>query len=313
VSLAPARRGRWEIVLAVVVALVAIGAWAVVASRPGLVPTGCPEDCAAGSAGRRPGPLRVVQLNMLHGFPAFEHLPQRIDLIAAQIAKLDPDVVLLQEVPWTVGTGSVGETLAHRVAMNHVGLRANGNRRAILFEEGEEILSRFPMRDVASAELPWGDDFFEHRVALRATLQTPWGSLRVVSTHLAGKPPKVSEAQTAALRAFVGAPAEVTVIGGDFNAHEDTPPLRDLARNWTDVLRAGQPPDPGLTCCVDDVTAAPGSPLQERIDYLWLAGGTSSARVVVARRILIEPEAVGGGWLRASDHVGLYAELELAP
>lgn len=297
---------RRETLLAALVVVASVIAWAGLASRPGLWPSGCP-DCHGAPVQSPRQSLRIVELNMLHGYPAFAHLADRIDLIVAEVERLDAEVVLLQEVPWTVGTGPVAETLAERLEMDHMFIRATGNRRAILFEEGQAILSRYPLRDGAAAELPWGDDFFEHRMALAATVETPWGPVRVVSTHLSGDPPEVSARQVAALRDFVGS-SLVTVVGGDFNATAETPPMAALAGEWIDVLRSVHPDDPGLTCCRDDVTSPPGTPLQERIDYLWLANG-SGARILGASRILDEPAPFDDGWLRASDHVGLFIEL----
>jgi endonuclease/exonuclease/phosphatase family metal-dependent hydrolase len=297
-----------EAAVALLVGAAVIAGWVLVSSRPSLWPSGCERRCAA--AERLPGPLRVVQLNMLHGFPRFAHLEARIDLVVAEIRRLDADVVLLQEVPWTIKTGSVVDELARRTDMNHLFRRANGNRRAILFEEGDAILSRFPMRKAASTQLPRGSDFFEHRVALAATLDTPWGPVRAVVTHLSSESASVSAAQVEALRRFVGDPGDPAIVGGDFNARDDSPPLAALTHEWTDVLRAANPPDTGPTCCVDDITAAPGTPLQERVDYLWLVG--TGPRVIEARRILVQPAPVAGGWLRASDHAGLFAAIDVS-
>ena len=72
--------------------------------------------------------------------------------------------------------------------MNHVFFRANGNRRAILFEEGVAVLSRFPILDSVGIALPPKAGFFENRVALHARLQTPRTVLDVVCTHLAERP-----------------------------------------------------------------------------------------------------------------------------
>jgi endonuclease/exonuclease/phosphatase family metal-dependent hydrolase len=297
-----------EAMLAVLVVALAAGGWVAVCSRPGLRPSGCLRGCAAGD--RRPGPMRVVGLNVLHGFPTYQHLDRRIGVIADEIRRLDADVVLLEEVPWTAGTGSVADELARRTGLNHLFLRANGNRRAILFEEGEVILSRFPLRDPVSVRLPGRTGLFEHRVALGATVDSPWGPVGAVVAHLSGGSATVSAAQVAALRRFVGDPAHPVVVGGDFNAGPDSPPVRDLAGVWTDVARAGDPPDAGPTCCVHDVTAPPGAPLTERIDYLWLVG--AGARVRAAHRILTEPVPAGAGWLRASDHAGLFATIDVS-
>ena len=288
----------------------AIALWVLAASRPSLWPSGCERDCA--NAERSPGPLRVLQLNMLHGFPGFAHLDARIDLIVDEIRRRQANVVLLEEVPWTVKTGSVVSELARRTEMEHLFRRANGNRRAILFEEGDAILSRFPMRDAATAELPRTNHFFQHRIALAATLDTPWGPIRVVVTHLSGDSDRVSAAQIEALHDFVGSPSYPGIVGGDFNATADSPPLVALAQQWTDVLRAASPPDTGATCCVDNLTAPPNADadLKERIDYLWITDARSS-RIVEAGRILVRPRRLGEDWLRVSDHAGLFAVIDL--
>jgi endonuclease/exonuclease/phosphatase family metal-dependent hydrolase len=300
---------RREVAAALLAGAVAIALWVLAASRPSLWPSGCERGCA--NAERSPGPLRVLQLNMLHGFPRFAHLDARIDLIVDEIRRREADVVLLEEVPWTATTGSVVSDLARRTGMEHLFRRANGNRRGILFEEGEAILSRFPMRDAATTELPRGNHFYQHRIALAATLDTPWGPLRAVVTHLSGDSARVSVAQIEALRNFVGSPAYPVIIGGDFNAREDSPAVVALAQEWTDLLRAASPPDTGATCCVDNLTAPPSAELHERIDYLWTTG-TDGSRVLDASRILVQPQRVGEGWLRASDHAGLFAVIDLS-
>jgi hypothetical protein len=45
--------------------------------------------------------FQLMNLNMLHGFPGFERLSERLDLLVDQINQISPDVVTLQEVPWT--------------------------------------------------------------------------------------------------------------------------------------------------------------------------------------------------------------------
>jgi endonuclease/exonuclease/phosphatase family metal-dependent hydrolase len=217
-----ARRPRRWIYFLLAALLLLIVAWLFNVSRPGRRVEGCPEGCAA-VAPRTSGPLRVLSLNMLHGFPRFDHLDDRLDLIAAEIQRLDPDIVCLQEVPWH--WGSAAQDLAERTGLNHLYMRANGNRWAILFEEGEAILSRYPLRDATATGLAPRAGLFEHRVALQATAVTPWGDLRVVSTHLTHGDPAVNETQAASLIAFVNASdtgAPPAVVAGDFNAREDS-------------------------------------------------------------------------------------------
>ena len=65
----------------------------------------------------------------------------------------------------------------------------------------------FPKEDFrhlpVSPDLYTSAGFFENRVALQATAITPWGDLRIISTHLTHGDPAVNEAQAASLIAFV--------------------------------------------------------------------------------------------------------------
>lgn len=303
---ARARLWGWLAILGVL-----IGVWVLNVSRVGR-PAGCLEGCVT-SGERQPGPLRVTSLNMLHGFPRFEHLPARLDLIAGEVQRQDADIVCLQEVPWRPRLGNVGRYLAERTGLNYVYLRANGNRWAILFEEGEAILSRYPLRDVDFTELTPQAGFFEHRVALTATVVTPWGDVRVVVTYLTDGEPAINRAQAESLMTFVerlgSGPA---IVAGDFNAKEDSPQIRELAGRWVDTYRAAHPDDVGFTCCVDDLTHDPGEPLEKRIDYVFLLPDDAEmVRVVDSRRVLDQPSRIDAGWLWASDHVGLLTTINV--
>ena len=275
-------------------------------------PEGCLEGCAQGE-GRRDGFLRVMSLNVLHGFPEFERLTARLDLIADEILRQDVDLVCLQEVPWTPRLGNGARYLAARVGMNYLFLRANGQRRAILFEEGSAILSRYPLKGPAFTELRPRAGFFEHRIVLHAIAVTPWGDLRVFVTHLTHGEQAVNEGQAASLSAFVQATGSgPAVVAGDFNAREDSPQIEALARAWVDAYRVANPDDPGLTCCADDLTRGPDEPLEKRIDYIFLVPASGwGAEVLAARRVLERPMPTRDGWLWASDHVGLLATIRL--
>jgi endonuclease/exonuclease/phosphatase family metal-dependent hydrolase len=278
------------------------------ASRPGSRVEGCPSSCAAAPA-RRPGPLRVMDLNMLHGFPGFKYLPARVEMITQGIQALDADVVLLEEVPWTARTGLVAKSLAGRLGYNYVYFRASGNKALIFFEEGEAILSRFPLGDARTARLAPRVDLFEQRVALSAVASTPWGDQTLVVAHLTDKAPQKNFGQAQSLLAFVEElPGALKVVAGDFNATETSLQIRLLSSVWTDTYRQLNPDDAGLTCCVDDLAAGPSEPLEKRIDYLFLAG-RDGLQPVSARRVFAQPASVPTGWQWASDHIGLLVEL----
>jgi endonuclease/exonuclease/phosphatase family metal-dependent hydrolase len=291
----------------------ALGLWVLNASRVGPLES-CLSNCAAaGEAGR--DTLRVMDLNVLHGFPRFEALSQRLDLIAQEIQRQNADLVCLQEVPWTLRLGSAARRLAGQVGMNYVYLPANGNRKAILFSEGEAILSRFPLQDVNYIELQPRAGFFEQRVALKATAITPWGAVNVISTHLTTGGGEINRAQAQALQQFVASQSpHITLIAGDFNAREDSAQILDLSQGWVDSYRLANPFSPGPTCCAEDLGSSGGEFLQERIDYIFIQPGVApNFQVVSSRVILNQPFHSGAGWQWASDHAGLLTELRLLP
>lgn len=286
--------------------------WVLNASKVGPL-QGCLQGCAT-TTGENERTLRVISMNVLHGFPGFKHLRERMEIIAGEIQHLDADVVLLQEVPWTWRTGNVAKLLADLTGLNYVYLPANGNRWAILFSEGEAILSKYALQEVTYVELTPKAGFFEHRVALQATAETPWGELRLVSTHLTNGEVKINREQAASLEAFLGKDRErAAIMAGDFNAEEDSPQIKALSNHWVDTFRSLHPNDDGNTCCIDDLQGPPGEPLEERIDYIFLVSGGLNPKVLESKRILDQPVTSADGWQWASDHLGLFVILELEP
>lgn len=252
-----------------------------------------------------------MSLNVLHDFPRFQSLARRLDLIADEIIGQDADLVLLQEVPWTPGVGDGTQHIAEKVGFNYLYLRAQGNRWAILFDDGVAVLSRFPLLDPVILELTPSEGFFEPRVVLSATAETTWGKLPVFVTHLASSDDAVNQRQAESLREFVAARSgDLAIVAGDFNATPDSPQIQALTQEWTDAYNFTFPSDPGLTCCIKDLAAPPDEILEERIDYIFLVS-RSPGQLISAQRIFTSPISVENGWLWASDHVGLLVELNL--
>ena len=178
--------------------------------------------------------------------------------------------------------------------------------------EGEAILSRFRLKDAVFTVLQPRPGFFESRVALGAAAATPWGDVAFLVTHLPGKDPQVNFRQEESLKGFVEAhTSDLAVIAGDFNAWEDSPQIAALTGKWIDAYWAIHPTDEGLTCCIDNLTASPGEPLEERIDYIFLVTKTGeSVEIARARRVFdrrSRSAAAGNGrrttlgcWLRSN-------------
>jgi endonuclease/exonuclease/phosphatase family metal-dependent hydrolase len=302
------RRYGWLLPAAVLLVI----SWILNASRPGTRVEGCLEGCSKAKV-RRDGPLRVMSLNMLHGFPRFRQLSERLAIIAGEIERLDADIVCLQEVPWAPHLGNAAHYLAKQTGLNHVYVRANGNRWAILFEEGEAILSRYPLRDAGFAELAPRAGFFEHRMVLEASVATPSGDVTVFVTHLTNGDPEVNRAQADSLMTFVDSGMhDLAIVAGDFNATEDSPQIQSITRRAADAYRVANAQSEGLTCCAGDLTSGTEEQFEKRIDYLFLlARHPQGVRVVDCQVILDQPFQTGDGWLWASDHAGLFTTLSI--
>jgi endonuclease/exonuclease/phosphatase family metal-dependent hydrolase len=299
-------KSRWLLLILPILGAV----WLFNVSRPGSRVVGCFEGCAIPKETTDDG-LRILSLNMLHGFPKFKFLSERLEMIASEINRLNPDIVLLQEVPWTLKTGSAAEFLAEKTGMNHAYLRANGNRWAILFEEGEVILSRYPLENLEFVVLRPRARFYENRVVLHAIAVTPLGNLDLFVTHLTHKNSEANFDQSQALKEFVDRFAgEHTLIAGDFNSLPNSPQMQIFAREWPDSYQGESSPYTEFTCCVEVFNSIPVEFYDKRIDYIYLVRGLI---LQGETRVFDQPVQFAGGWLWPSDHAGLMTDLIWLP
>lgn len=255
--------------------------------------------------------LRVFSLNFCHDFPEYGFLEERLALLSVYIRRHEPDIICLQEIPWTRISKSAVASLAQSVGFNYAYYRANGNRALIGFEEGQAILSRYPIMDTASTTLQPKAGFFENRTALYVRVDTPKGKIGVVSTHLSGNE-SVQEAQAQSLLQFVEEQAgeDPVIIAGDFNFTDQSKAYELLTQKWKDTYYFMHPDLDGFTCCVEDFSAGENSKMTKRVDYIFTWGGKNK-KVVMETLTKIEfdiPIDVGSQTLRISDHAALGAE-----
>ncbi len=204
--------------------------------------------------------LRILQLNAWHGYPdpggrlMVRESPSdrlvRTGRLAAEVSRLQPDVVVLQEAWCTVGEGCLADRLARELGFHAVYARANGSLRWLGFEEGSAILSRYPMDDPEVWRLAPDRDAFERRIALTARIDHPELTFELVGVHLANGDADLAGAQAAdLLERIVARPERPVLIAGDLNLPRDHPALvrfreagyRDLPEGGIDhvLLDAG--------------------------------------------------------------------------
>jgi endonuclease/exonuclease/phosphatase family metal-dependent hydrolase len=266
--------------------------------------------------------ITVATLNMLHGLPRFEYLEERKVLLLEELKRLAPDVVLLQEVPVLRNRSEqIGPWLAERLGYSLAYGRANGRVSWLGFEEGEAVLSRYPILEVQRHVLLPKPGLFENRIVLRAAIDTPLGVLEAYSTHFSHKvnrdPLRLKQGEDLMrfLRETYRYRELPAVVGGDINAFPDSEPVRMLLeRGLKDAALLADPPEDGATSWFRDITDPADGP-QVRIDYLFLFAEGAERRFTVARctrfldRPFRVPDSTQTGWLWASDHVGVICEL----
>lgn len=186
------------------------------------------------------------------------------------------------------------------------------------------VLSRWPIEEVATVELPVRPGAPERRSATLARVVTPEGPLRVASVQLSSSPfdAEVRRRQLDRLAAElveVRRADETTLVGGDLNAEPDADEVRRFCGHKTapavdgfvvlDLWRFADHADQGWTWDRTNPHVRASREPSSRIDHL-LAGPTPAGVLPEVASIRgFATEAVAGVW--ASDHAGVVADLEL--
>jgi endonuclease/exonuclease/phosphatase (EEP) superfamily protein YafD len=144
---------------------------------------------------------------------------QTADILASWTQQRSLDVLLLQEVGHTSMDGRAFITqLSERMGVHYAYAPADQFENG--YTHGLAILSRFPLADVQAQPLEYHRLRFRSRcrVALAATVKTPWSPIRLVNVHLDTRINTKDRVQqlTPVLIALHGFPGP-SLVGGDFN------------------------------------------------------------------------------------------------
>ena len=228
---------------------------------------------------------------------------ERLPLLLADMAALQPDLLGLQEVVYPMQQDRL------------IGAAGDGHYAAVRGwagrpEYGNSLLVREPLvaSDVDRVDLGHNRSAHQARVALSGG-----STLLVVVTHLhhLGPDEAIRDEQTAGLLEWLeeGPTADATVLMGDFNADPAEPcPARLRAAAFRSAFAEANGAEPavtwpsGLTAPAMDTDGDP-----ECLDYIWLRG---SVRAVSARLAFDRPDPADPT-IYPSDHLGIAAELEI--
>lgn len=201
--------------------------------------------------------MRVMTYNIRLG------IQHGLEPIAARIREQSPDLLAVQEVGrhWIMGPGGDSpRRLSELSGMEHH-VFAPSLSYFPPSQYGHALLSRWPIEAPRVVWLPRGTD--EPRTLLTATLRTPRGAVRVVSTHLSHLEDRRLQSPvllTLAREALAdGGPP--LLIMGDLNESPDDPWITELQRLHAD---AG---------AKDDAPTFPAADPERRIDYLLASKG----------------------------------------
>jgi endonuclease/exonuclease/phosphatase family metal-dependent hydrolase len=244
--------------------------------------------------------LHVATLNIRN---LMDRWPERLPLLLADMAALQPDLLGLQEVVFTLQQdriiGAAGE--AHYRAVRGWAGRP---------EFGCSILVRESLQPSDEARLDLGLDREAHRV----TVTLPGGSrVTFATTHLHHPPDAVTERdeQVAALVDWLDAapPTHALVVTGDFNADPREPAYGRMVRaGFRSAHAEANGSEPAVTWPSGLIAPAmdtDGDP--DCLDFIFVRG----AVLTLDCRLVFDRPAVGDPTLYPSDHLGLAAHLEI--
>lgn len=227
--------------------------------------------------------VTILTANLWHDWPRHRRLRERLECFVELVKKEDADVVLLQELTRTPGF-KADQWLSEQLNMGYVYSRANGHALGIGFEEGLAVYSKYPLRNPRLAQLSDPRNIFSRRIALGTTIDTQWGEFTAFSVHL-GINRKQNGNQFSRLIHWVDKQSgnEAAVIGGDFNAHEGSPQIKNAQTSWEDTYRRINPDDEGHT---HEIQWPWGGILKRsRLDYLFYKKGAQRWKIFEARKL----------------------------
>lgn len=246
--------------------------------------------------------LRIATLNLEQDHKRWE---ERRELIAAELKDLQPDIWALNEIHVPSRTGLWLQKAAAKVTGTQYTLLQQSKVGEDSRTQAEGLLTRLPIVETANL------DYRSHDcVALVARFAIDGLLLDVYVTHLiaARVDDSARQYQVSELLSWMSMrdDADGSVVCGDFNAGPDQPSIGLMAAAY----RCTQTQPTAFTPLKESI-GAPTHPEWERfdrcIDYIWI----SRSIKVSATGLCFNAPASNDPSLWASDHVGVWADLEI--
>lgn len=254
----------------------------------------------AGARARTADTLTVVTLNLWHD----QHdWPRRLERIVAEMRRIRPDVLCLQEVLQNPNLRNQAETLGDSLGCHVQFASVDGPDRPKRY--GNAVLT--PHRVVAGGErnLAPADDY---RAVAHTRFEWRGRTVDAYSTHLHHTPQggAIRATQIRHLLGYVDSTRGdgPTVVAGDFNAELGTPEMRLVAARYRDAFRAVHP---GATRAEAVTFNARFGPDPGVIDHIFVGRRSGRGLTPVASEVIFRTVGPDSVW--ASDHFGVVAKL----
>ncbi|TWI04557.1 endonuclease/exonuclease/phosphatase family metal-dependent hydrolase [Luteimonas cucumeris] len=249
--------------------------------------------CASPPSPSQPD-ISLVTLNLYHDKADW---PKRLPLILAELKRLRPDVIALQEVLGHETLPNQAQTIADALGYRFVFSSTDPVDSPRRY--GNALLTRHPILAQDWKKLEPLDDA---RTALHLRIAIGDRAINVYNTHLhwTDQGGAIRAQQVRGLLDFIAATSGdlPSVVAGDFNAVATAPELQPLSTDFIDAygtLHPGAAADPASHGTLNLSYFAP-----KRIDHVFLQ---RDAFVPVEARIILDQADAAGTW--PSDHYGL--------
>lgn len=246
--------------------------------------------------------LSVVTLNLWHDKGDW---PARQRQIVAELRRLQPDVIALQEVLQHENLPNQAQTLAEALGYHAYFVSVDATDAPRRY--GNAILSRFPVLSLDWKPLQPADDY---RTVAHARIALGGRTVNLYATHLHYKPEggAIRKRQIDDLLAYIDASADgaPSIVAGDFNAPEHAPEFAQFRQRFDNAygrLHPGIADDAREHSTLNLTQYAP-----LRIDHVWYEPAAFAAE---SAQILFSAPDAEGVW--ASDHYGVHTQLRRVP
>lgn len=247
--------------------------------------------------------ISLVTLNLYHDKAEW---PKRLPLIVAELKRLRPDAIALQEVLQHEDLPNQAQTLADALGYRYVFSSTDPPGQARRY--GNAVLTRHPILAHDWKALEPLDD---SRTALHVRIDVDGRAVNLYDTHLhwTDEGGTIRRRQVTGLLDFIAGTRDdaPSIVMGDFNAETSAPELQAMSAEYVEVYAALHP-QPATDRKARSTLNPAYFPAPRHIDQVFLQ---RRAFEPVEARIILDRANAEGVW--PSDHFGVLVRVRPLP